>query len=82
MKKNKVKLKQIQSIKQLKLKGLQLNSIDKSKVYLIELNTATTVDTAELFIEQVRMVQNLFKSQGIDVIVIPKNYMRIYKIDK
>ena len=80
MKKNKFKLKQIQDIKQLKLKGLQLNSVDKSKIYLIELNT--TIDTTELFIEKARMVQNLFESQGIDVIIVPKNYMRIYKIGR
>ena len=80
MKKNKFKLKQIQDIKQLKLKGLQLNSVDKSKVYLIELNT--TADIPESFIEKARMVQNLFENQGIDVIIVPKNYMRIYKIGR
>lgn len=80
MRKNKVKLKQIHEIKQLKLKGLQLNNIDKSKIYLIELNT--TADIPELFAKKAKMVQNLFERQGIDVVIVPKNYLKVYKIDK
>ena len=76
-KKRTIKLTNVDEIKNLKLKAIQLNAVDPSKVYVIELN-----DLKEGFGEKAMMVTEIFKKQGIQVIVVPPKTIKIYKLDK
>ena len=79
MKRNKrtIKLTNVDAIRNLKLKAIQLNAVDPSKVYVIELN-----GLKEGFGERARMVAEIFKKQGIQVIVVPSKTIKIYRLDK
>lgn len=76
-KKRTVKLTNVDTIRNLKLKAIQLNAVDPSKVYVIELN-----DLKEEFRERALMVTEMFKRQGIQVIIIPPETLKIYKLSK
>ena len=76
-KKRTIKLTNVDEIKNLKLKAIQLNAVDPSKVYVVELN-----DLKEGFGEKALMVTEVFKKQGIPVIVVPPKTIKIYKLDK
>ena len=76
-KKRTIKLTNVDEIKNLKLKAIQLNAVDPSKVYVIELN-----GLKEGFGERARMVTEIFKKQGIQVIVVPSKTIKIYRLDK
>ena len=76
-KKRTKKLTNINEIKKLKLKAIQLNAVDPSKVYVVELN-----DLREGFGERAMMVTEIFKKQGIQVIVVPPETIKIYRLDK
>lgn len=76
-KKRTIKLTNVDEIKNLKLKAIQLNAVDPSKVYVIELN-----GLKEGFGERARMVAEIFKKQGIQVIVVPSKTIKIYRLDK
>ena len=79
MKRNKrtIKLTNVDAIRNLKLKAIQLNAVDPSKVYVVELN-----DLREGFGERAMMVTEIFKKQGIQVIVVPPKTIKIYRLDK
>ena len=79
MKRNKrtIKLTNVDEIKNLKLKAIQLNAVDPSKVYVIELN-----GIKEGFGERARMVTEIFKKYGIQVIVVPPETIKIYRLYK
>ena len=76
-KKRTIKLTNINEIKNLKLKAIQLNAVDPSKVYVVELN-----DLKKGFGEKAMMVTEIFKKHGIQVIVVPPETIRIYRLDK
>ena len=76
-KKRTIKLTNVDEIKNLKLKAIQLNAVDPSKVYVVELN-----DLKEGFGEKALMVTEIFKKYGIQVIVVPPKTIKIYKLDK
>ena len=76
-KKRTIKLTNVDEIKNLKLKAIQLNAVDPSKVYVVELN-----DLREGFGERAMMVTEIFKKQGIQVIVVPPKTIKIYRLDK
>ena len=76
-KKRTIKLTNVDEIKNLKLKAIQLNAVDPSKVYVVELN-----GLKEGFGERARMVAEIFKKQGIQVIVVPSKTIKIYRLDK
>ena len=76
-KKRTIKLTNVDEIKNLKLKAIQLNAVDPSKVYVVELN-----DLREGFGERAMMVTEIFKKQGIQVIVVPQKTIKIYRLDK
>lgn len=76
-KKRTIKLTNVDEIKNLKLKAIQLNAVDPSKVYVVELN-----GLKEGFGERARMVAEIFKKQGIQVIVVPPKTIKIYKLYK
>ena len=76
-KKRTIKLTNVDEIKNLKLKAIQLNAVDPSKVYVIELN-----GLKEGFGERARMVAEIFKKQGIQVIVVPPETIKIYRLYK
>ena len=76
-KKRTIKLTNVDAIRDLKLKVIQLNAVDPSKVYVVELN-----DLKEGFGERALMVTELFKKHGIPVIVVPPKTIKIYRLDK
>ena len=76
-KKRTIKLTNVDAIRNLKLKAIQLNAVDPSKVYVIELT-----DLKDEFRERALMVTEIFKKQGIQVIVVPPETIKIYKLDK
>lgn len=76
-KKRTIKLTNVDAIRDLKLKAIQLNAVDPSKVYVVELN-----DLKEGFEERALMVTKLFKKHGIPAIVVPPKTIKIYKLDK
>lgn len=76
-KKRTIKLTNVDEIKNLKLKAIQLNAADPSKVYVVEWN-----DLKEGFGERALMVAEVFKKQGIPVIVVPPKTIKIYKLDR
>ena len=76
-KKRTIKLTNVDEIKNLKLKAIQLNAVDPSKVYVVELN-----DLKEGFGEKALMVTEIFKKHGIQAIVVPPKTIKIYKLDK
>lgn len=76
-KKRTIKLTNVDAIRSLKLKAIQLNAVDPSKVYVVELN-----DLKEGFGERAQMVAEIFKKQGIQVIVVPPETIKIYRLDK
>ena len=76
-KKRTIKLTNVDEIKNLKLKAIQLNAVDPSKVYVVELN-----DLKEGFGEKAMMVTKIFKKYGIQVIVVPPETIKIYRLDK
>lgn len=76
-KKRTIKLTNVDTIRNLKLKAIQLNAVDPSKVYVVELN-----DLKEEFVERAMMVTEIFKKQGIQVIVVPPKTIKIYRLDK
>ena len=76
-KKRTIKLTNVDAIRNLKLKAIQLNAVDPSKVYVVELN-----DLREGFGERAMMVTEIFKKQRIQVIVVPPKTIKIYRLDK
>ena len=76
-KKRTIKLTNVDEIKNLKLKAIQLNAVDPSKVYVVELN-----DLKEGVGEKAMMVTEIFKKHGIQVIVVPPETIKIYRLDK
>ena len=76
-KKRTIKLTNVDEIRNLKVKAIQLNAVDPSKVYVVELN-----DLREGFGERAMMVTEIFKKQGIQVIVVPPKTIKIYRLDK
>ena len=72
-----IKLTSVDAIRSLKLKAIQLNAVDPSKVYVVELS-----DLKEGFGERAQMVAEVFKRQGIQVIVVPPKTIKIYRLDK
>lgn len=76
-KKRTIKLTNVDEIRNLKLKAIQLNAVDPSKVYVVELN-----DLKDGFEERAVMVAEIFKKQGIPVIVVPPKTIKIYKLDR
>ncbi len=76
-KKRTIKLTNVDAIRNLKLKAIQLNAVDPSKVYVVELN-----DLKEGFGERALMVTEIFKKHGIPVIVVPPKTIKIYRLDK
>lgn len=76
-KKRTIKLTNVDEIKNLKLKAIQLNAVDPSKVYVVEWN-----DLKEGFGERALMVTEIFKKHGIPVIVVPPKTIKIYKLDR
>ena len=76
-KKRTIKLTNVDGIKNLKLKAIQLNAVDPSKVYVVELN-----DIKEGFEERAMMVTEIFKKYGIQVIVVPPETIKIYRLYK
>ncbi len=76
-KKRTIKLTNVDEIKNLKLKAIQLNAVDPSKVYVVELN-----DLKEGFGEKALMVTEIFKKHGIQIIVVPPKTIKIYRLDK
>ena len=76
-KKRTIKLTNVDEIRNLKLKAIQLNAVDPSKVYVVELN-----DLREGFGERAMMVTEIFKKQGIQIIVVPPKTIKIYRLDK
>lgn len=79
-KKRTIKLTNVDVIRNLKLKAIQLNAVDPSKVYVIELNEPTESEAA--FGEKAQIVTKVFKRQGIQVIVVPPETIKIYKLGK
>lgn len=76
-KKRIIKLTNVDEIKNLKLKAIQLNAVDLSKVYVVELN-----DIKKGFEEKALMVTEIFKKYGIQVIVVPPETIKIYRLYK
>ena len=76
-KKRTIKLTNVDEIRNLKLKAIQLNAIDPSKLYVVELN-----DLKEGFGEKALMVTEIFKKHGIQVIVVPPETIKIYRLNK
>lgn len=76
-KKGTIKLINVDAIRNLKLKAIQLNAVDPSKVYVVEWN-----DLKEGFGERALMVTEIFKKHGIPVIVVPPKTIKIYKLDR
>ena len=76
-KKRTIKLINLDAIRNLKLKAIQLYAVDPSQVYVIELN-----GLKEGFGERARMVAEIFKKQGIQVIVVPPETIKIYRLYK
>lgn len=76
-KKRTIKLTNVDEIRNLKLKAIQLNAADPSKVYVVEWN-----DLKEGFGERALMVTEIFKKHGIPVIVVPPKTIKIYKLDR
>lgn len=76
-KKRTIKLTSVDAIRNLKLKAIQLKAVDPSKVYVVELN-----DLKEGFGERAQVVAEVFKRQGIQVIVVPPKTIKIYRLDK
>ena len=76
-KKRTIKLTNVDEIKNLKLKAIQLNAVDPSKVHVIELN-----DIKKGFEERAMMVTEIFKKYGIQVIVVPPETIKIYRLYK
>ena len=76
-KKRTIKLTNVDEIRNLKVKAIQLNDVEPSKVYAVELN-----DLREGFGERAMMVTEIFKKQGIQVIVVPPKTIKIYRLDK
>ena len=76
-KKRTIKLTNVDAIRNLKLKAIQLNAVDPSKVYVIELT-----DLKDEFRERALMVTEIFKKQGIQIIVVPPETIKIYRLDK
>ena len=76
-KKRTIRLTNVDAIRNLKLKAIQLNAVDPSKVYVVELN-----DLKEGFGERALMVTEIFKKHGIPVIVVPPKTIKIYRLDK
>ena len=71
------KLTNVDTIRNLKLKAIQLNAADPSKVYVVELN-----DIKKGLEERAVMVTEIFKKYGIQVIVVPPKTIKIYKLCK
>lgn len=76
-KKRTVKITNVDAIRELKLKAIQLNAMDPSKVYIIELNVCK-----ESFGNTALMITKIFKDQGIQTIVVPAGHLKIYKLNK
>ncbi len=76
-KKRTIKLANVGAIRNLKLKAIQLNTADPSKVYVVELN-----EPKAGFVEKAQIVTEMFKKQGIQVIVVPPKTIKIYKLNK
>lgn len=76
-KKRTIKLTNVDTIRNLKLKAIQLNAVDPSKVYVVELN-----DLRAGFEERALMVAEVFKRHEIQVIVVPPETIKIYRLDK
>lgn len=76
-KKRAVKITGVNTIRELKLKAIQLNAVDPSKVYIIELN-----ECKEAFGTAALMITKIFKDQGIQTIVVPAGHLKIYKLNK
>ena len=76
-KKRTIKLINLDAIRNLKLKAIQLNAVDPSKVYVVELN-----DIKKGFEERAMMVTEIFKKYGIQVIVVPPETIKIYRLYK
>lgn len=76
-KKGTIKLINVDAIRNLKLKAIQLNAADPSKVYVVEWN-----DLKEGFGERALMVTEIFKKHGIPVIVVPPKTIKIYRLDR
>ena len=71
------KLTNVDTIRNLKLKAIQLNTVDPSKVYVVELN-----DIKKGFEERAMKVTEIFKKYGIQVIVVPPKTIKIYRLYK
>lgn len=76
-KKRTIKLTNVDAIRNLKLKAIH---VDPSKVYVIELNESTESKAA--FGEKAQIVAEVFKRQGIQVIVVPPKAIKIYELSK
>ena len=76
-KKRTIKLTNVDAIRDLKLKAIQLNAVNPSNVYVVELN-----ELKAGFIEKAQIVTEIFKKQGIQVIVVPPETIKIYKLSK
>lgn len=76
-KKSTIRMKKVKALRQLKIKGLQLNAVNPSNIYFIELDVPT-----ELFPSRAAGVSRVFEEAGITTIIFPKNYISLYKIEK
>lgn len=76
-KKSTIRIKRVKALRQLKLKGLQLNAINPSNLYLIELDAPV-----EAFSSQAARISRVFEEAGITTIIFPKNYISLYKLEK
>ncbi len=72
-----IRLSEVSTLKTIKPKAIQLNAIDPSKVYVVELN-----ELRAGFAEKAQIVAEIFKRQGIQVIVVPPKTIKIYKLSK
>ena len=71
------KLTNADTLRNLKFKAIQLNAVDPSKAYVVELN-----DLKEGFGERAMMVTEIFKKQEIPVIVVPPKTIKIYRSER
>lgn len=76
-KKRTVKITNVDAIRELKLKAIQLNAMNPSNVYIIELD-----ECRENFGNTALMITKIFKDQGIQTIVVPARHLKIYKLNK
>lgn len=72
-----VRLSEVSTLKNIQSKAIQLNAVDPSKVYVVELN-----ELKAEFVEKAQIVAEIFKRQGIQVIVVPPKAIKIYKLSK